>query len=130
MGEAREPKRGRRVRRVLPLRDDESLLVEVSPSRLATCYKYLYTLGLYGIWRKRNSSVITSDRVLTGRGVFRREETSIPMSRVVDVKYVRRGLHCYAEMAILDRGHHRTEDVGPLSPRIARKVAAAILDRL
>lgn len=106
------------------------MLVQASPSRLATFYKYLYTLGLYGLWRKRNTSVVTDRRVVIGRGIMSREERSIPMSRIVDAKYVRRGLHSYATLIFVDRGQHRAEDVGPLSPRRAKTFTNEILDHL
>lgn len=116
--------------RALGLRKDEAVLVQASPSRIATFYKYLYTLGLYGLWRKRNTSVVTDRRVVIGRGILSREEWSIPMSRIVDARYVRRGLHSYASLVFVDRGKHRAEDVGPLSPRRARTFTNEILEHL
>jgi len=112
------------------LQNDESILMLARPSRGATFYKYFYTLGLYGFWRKRNTSVITNRRILTGRGIVNREERSIPMSRVEDVKFTRRGLNSYAQVAVREKGQHRTEKVGPLSSRAARRFTAAILERL
>lgn len=122
--------RGGRSARALGLRKDEPVLVKVNPSRIATFYKYLFTLGLYGIWRKRNTSVVTDRRVVIGRGILNREEWSIPMSRIVDARYVRRGLHSYASLVFVERGQHRAEDVGPLSPRRAKSFTNEVLDHL
>jgi hypothetical protein len=115
---------------MLGLRKDEPVLVQASPSRIATFYKYLFTLGLYGLWRKRNTSVVTDRRVVMGRGILSREERSIPMSRIVDARYVRRGLHSYATLIFVDRGRHQAEDVGPLSPRQAKSFTNEILEHL
>ena len=126
-------RRGREERsaaRMLGLRKDEPVLVQASPSRIATFYKYLFTLGLYGLWRKRNTSVVTDRRVVMGRGILSREERSIPMSRIVDARYVRRGFHSYATLIFVDRGRHQAEDVGPLSPRRAKSFTNEILEHL
>jgi hypothetical protein len=112
------------------LRSDESIVLVARPSHLSTFYKYLYTFGLYGFWRKRNTSVVTRRRILMGRGIVNREEKSVPMSRVEDVKFLRRGLHSFAQLVVNDRGRYRTEEVGPLQAHAARRFAAAIRDQL
>ena len=40
---------------MLPLQDGEEVVLTASPSRAANFHKYLYTLGFYGIWRKRDT---------------------------------------------------------------------------
>jgi hypothetical protein len=66
------------------LQAGERLIVVGRPGMAACWYKYLFTLGLYQIWHKRDLSVLTDRRVFTGRGVMSREEhstrlrTSIP----------------------------------------------------
>ena len=124
----RGEKQARKLPRGVALHDDESVLMVASPSKGATFYKYVYTLGLYGLWRKRNTSVVTNRRILMGRGVVNREERSIPLSRVEGARFVRRGLHSYAELDISDRGRHHRELLGPLSPRMARRLTAEIQD--
>ncbi len=77
--------------RGLRLRDGESVVMVVRPSRALSLGKYLYTLGLYGIWRKRHVYVLTDTRLMIGKGVVNRTETSIPMNRVDEASFVRRG---------------------------------------
>ena len=77
--------------RGLTLRGGESIVMVVRPSRALSFGKYLYTLGLYGIWRKRHVYVLTDQRLMTGKGVVNRAETSIPMNRIDEVGFVRRG---------------------------------------
>lgn len=97
------------------------------PGRLATFPRYLLTLGLYGIWRKRDTSAVTDQRVLLGRGVFRRDERSIPLSNIDDVIVARRGLYSYVDLTIAQRGRPEFQRVGPLSPRSARRFAREVL---
>ena len=70
------------------LRAGETIVMVVRPSRALSLGKYLYTLGLYGIWRKRHIYVLTDDRLMTGKGVVNRTETSIPLNRVEEVAFV------------------------------------------
>lgn len=117
-------------RRGIRLQDTEDVFVEAIPSRLATGYKYLYTFGLYGIWRKRNTSVVTNRRIVLSKGIFNREERSIPISRIEGVRFTRRGIRSYARLQVNDRGIEHTETVGPLSARAAREFIAQVLDRI
>lgn len=104
--------------------------MEARPARIAYPMKYVYTLGLYGIWRKRNLAVVTNRRILLSKGIFSREERSIPISHVESVRYTRRGVRSYARVAVNDRGQHRIETVGPLSSRGARRFIAEVFDRI
>ena len=58
----------RRTPKMLPMQDGEEVILVASPSKAANLHKYLYTLGLYGIWRKRDTAVVTSQRLLIGKG--------------------------------------------------------------
>jgi hypothetical protein len=109
---------------------DEVVVMTAVPARGPTFHKYLLTLGLYGIWRKRRTSTVTDRRILMGRGVVRRSERSIPMRNVEDVVFNRRGLNGWVELAVNDRGNHRTEQVGPMSPRVARRFTSEVLRRI
>ena len=71
------------------------------PGRLATLPKFVVTLGLYSIWRKRDTSVLTDQRILLGKGIVRRSERAIPLSNVDDVTFARSGLSS-------SRGPHRS----------------------
>ncbi len=116
--------------RGLTLRGGESIVMIVRPSRALSLGKYLYTLGLYGIWRKRHIYVLTDERLMTGRGVVNRTETSIPMNRIDEVGFVRRGFGSYCQIALTAHGRRRTELVGPLLARDARRLAGEIQTRI
>jgi hypothetical protein len=107
--------------------DDEELLAVARPGRLATFPRYLVTLGLYGAWRKRNTSTLTDQRVLLGKGIIRRDERSIPLSNVDDVSVARRGLYSYVDLTIMQRGRPSTQRIGPMPSRSARRFARDIL---
>jgi hypothetical protein len=113
----------------LSLQKDESVLMVARPARRSTLQRYLYTGGLYGLWRKRNTSVVTSRRVLMGKGIFNRTERSVPLDHVEDVVFVRRGISSYADMIISAGERSRVERIGPLSAREARRITAEILER-
>jgi hypothetical protein len=116
--------------RGLTLRGGESIVMVVRPSRALSLGKYLYTLGLYGIWRKRHVYVLTDSRLLIGRGVFVRTETSIPMNRIDEVAFVRRGFGAYCQIVLMAHGRRRTELVGPLVSRDARRLGGEIQARI
>ncbi len=116
--------------RGLTLRGGESIVMVVRPSRALSFGKYLYTLGLYGIWRKRQVYVLTDERLMTGKGVVNRTETSIPINRIDEVGFVRRGLGSYCQIVLTAHGRRRLELVGPLLAKDARRMAGEIQTRI
>jgi len=130
-GELVDEVRGReRTARGLPLQREEQAIMSASPSVAANFYKYLYTFGLYELWRRRDTAVVTSKRLLISRGIFNREERSIAMSHIEGARYVRRGLNSYAQITIVDRGGRKSERIGPMSARAARRFVAEVLQRI
>lgn len=125
-----QPRRRRQVGRSVMLFPDEEVVITARPARGATLHKYVASLGLYGLWRKRKTSIVTNRRILLGSGILRRTERSIPMTHVDDVSFLRRGLNSYAEITVNDRGSRRTEEVGPMSPRAARRFMNEVLRRI
>jgi hypothetical protein len=110
--------------------DDEEVVLVARPGRVATFPKFVLTLGLYALWRRRDTSVVTDQRVLLGKGVMRRHERSIPLSDVQDVTFARRGLSSYADLTFRDRRFGGVKRIGPMSPRTAHRFAREILRRL
>lgn len=94
-----------------------------------TWHKYLVTLGLYGIWRKRKTFVLTDRRVVVGQGVVLRTERSIPLDRVDDARYRRRGVSAYAEVVVGGRDGQRVERIGPMLPFTAKSFTQEVLAR-
>ncbi len=111
------------------LQPGESLVMVAHPTLWAVWPKYLLSLGLYGLWRKRDVSVLTDRRLLVGRGIVFRTEHSIPIERINDAMYVRRGLNAYCEIASLLSGRPFRQQLGPLSARAARRFTEAIVSR-
>src|SRR5262249_50939799 len=109
------------------LQHGERVVLVARPSRAALLVRYALTLGLYGFWRKRNTFVLTDRRVLIGKGIFGRNERSIPLRRVDDAAYARRGLAAYSEIVSFDRAGRRLERIGPLSPRRAKRFTNEVL---
>jgi hypothetical protein len=109
----------------LPLRDGESIVLVARPSILVTWPKYVYTLGLYGAWRKRHTAVVTSHRVLVNKGVFARSERSIPFDRIDDATFIRRGYAGYTDVRLARS--NRVERIGPFQPWQARRFTSEIL---
>lgn len=108
---------------------DETVIMTATPSRFASLPKYMLTLGLYEFWRKRNVAIVTDQRILFGEGIFRRTEQSIPLKRVLDVGFTRKGLNSYAEVAVSKRGFSTVTLVGPMSSSEARRFVTEILRR-
>jgi hypothetical protein len=123
------PERVPKKLRGIDLQPGETVIVMARPSRSVTWPKYLYTLGLYGIWRKRHMFVLTDRRILASEGVFNRSERSIPLSRIDDASFRRRGLAAYCDVVVTSRGPRRTERLGPLSSRAARRFAREVQSR-
>jgi hypothetical protein len=123
VAESPRPPRG------LPLQRGEEVLMVATPSRVANLHKYLITLGLYGLWRKRDTAVVTNRRLLLGKGIFRREEHSIAVADIDSAKYVRRWLNSYAQVRVGGRARRRTVQIGPVSSSDARSLVGELVNR-
>jgi len=109
----------------LPLQLGESVSLVTRPSLASTWPRYLITLGLYSIWRRRQTTILTNRRVLVNRGLVSRTERSIPFQRIHDARFFRRGCVGYADLIL--RGSGRIERLGPMRPSQARRVASEVL---
>jgi hypothetical protein len=109
--------------------DGEAVLLVVRPSRVARIPRYIVTLGLYGLWRRRDESVLTDQRILLSRGVVRRDERSIALHRVQDVSVAHRAFYSYADITIDERGRSAVKRIGPITPNAARRFSRELLRR-
>jgi Bacterial PH domain len=130
MAKQTSPEVEQREPRGINLRPGESVVLVVRPSRFLSFPKYLYTLGLYGFWRKRHVYVLTDQRLLMGRGVVSRTERSLPLRQIDDVVYVRKGAGAYCEVTATVVGRKRSFGVGPLPSKGAKHLAAEIQARI
>ena len=62
----------------------EVVVREVRPSPLATIPLYLFTLGLWEIWRRRTRFILSNQRVIISYGVLHRAVRFLPLDRVQD----------------------------------------------
>ena len=83
--------------------DQEEVVMVARPGRLATLPKFVLTLGLYSFWRRRDTSVLTDQRILLGTGIVRRRERSIPLAVIADVTFARSGINSYADVTFQRR---------------------------
>jgi hypothetical protein len=118
---------GPRPPRGLPLQRGEEVVMVATPSRIANLHKYVFTLGLYGFWRSRETAIVTNRRLLLGKGIIRREEHSISISDIDTAKFTRRWLNSYAQVRVGGRARRRTEVIGPMSSRDARLLVGELL---
>jgi hypothetical protein len=108
---------------------EEEIVATATPSRLVNLPKYVLTLGLYELWRRRDTTVVTDQRILFGSGIFTRDEQSVPLKNVIDVVFRRRGPNAYTEIAVAKRGKTNVMMVGPMSDSLARRFASEIQRR-
>ena len=59
--------------------------------------------------------------------MFVRTEKSIPLDRIDDAVYLRRGVSSYSEVVYSKRGSRAVERIGPLTPYAARRFTDAVL---
>ncbi len=110
--------------------DEEEVVLVARPGRLATLPRFVLTLGLYSFWRRRDTSVLTDQRILLGEGILRRRERSIPLAVVDDVSFARSGLNAYADVSFHGRRTSALRRIGPMTPHTARRFARETLRRL
>lgn len=113
----------------MQLQNGESIIVVGRPSLYSVWPKYLFTLGLYQLWRKRNVLVLTDRRVVAGKGIFSRTERSTAMNRIQNATYVRNGLSAYCMLDSTSRGRPEVQRLGPLTARKARRFTDEIVSR-
>jgi hypothetical protein len=105
----------------------ETVLMIARPAIAAVWYRYLLTLGLYGLWRRQDVSVLTDRRVLVGKGIIRRTERSIPLANVNDAVYLRKMFFAFCEISSTVRGRNHVLQVGPLTTRQARRLTRDVM---
>jgi Bacterial PH domain len=110
--------------------DGEEVVLVAHPGRLATLPKLVLTLGLYTFWRRRDTSVLTNQRILLGTGILGRRERSIPLAVIDDVAFTRRGVNSYADVTFHDRRSAAVRRIGPLTSRTAHRFTRETLRRL
>jgi hypothetical protein len=106
---------------------DETILAVGRPGLLGVWHKYLLTGGLYGLWHKRHVAVLTDKRLMMGKGIISRQESSIPIKSIEGATYSRTGLAGYC---ILRDRFRQTTRVGPFRPRTAWRFVEELENRI
>jgi hypothetical protein len=97
----------------------------IRPSLARRIARDLLSLGAYELWFRRTSYAVEDADVVIGRGLFVREETRIPTSKIGGV-HLRLG--SAASSVSVDTGSGRSVVVAPdVSRRDARRFANAIV---
>lgn len=72
------------------LHPGEQVVALMYPWWMATLLSYVFTLGLWEIWRRRHYIALTNERLIYAKGiVFRKASRSVPLSRIQDATYER-----------------------------------------
>lgn len=112
----------------LPVDPSERILRVIHPSRVVSIPRYIASLGLYGVWRSRNTTVLTDRRIIVGKGLLSRFEESFPLSRISTASYMRHGPASYTYVNL--NQPNQVMRIGPMTPSQGRSVTAEILSRL
>lgn len=85
------------------------------PSPWWTGVRYVWTLGLWELWRKRQQFIITNQRVIMRQGLVFQRSTSVPLDRIQDVDVTTSVLGGATIMLSSAGGLLGTEQIGPLT---------------
>ncbi len=108
------------------LQPGEEVVMDVLPSKWWTWPLYLWSLGLWAIWRKRHHFILSNQRVVMTKGVVSKTERTVPLDRVQDAQLVRSVVSGGRVKLSSAGGPLGFETIGPLS----RAEALAFADEL
>jgi membrane protein YdbS with pleckstrin-like domain len=100
---------------ILRLHEGEEVILEMLPSRWWTLGRYIFTLGLWGIWRKRHRFVLTNQRIVRTKGIVSKTERSAPLTRIQDAQLHRSPLTGGRVTLSTAGGDLGVESIGPLT---------------
>ena len=66
------------------LQRGEQTILAAHPTGWNLAYAYLFTLGLYEVWRRATWFTVTDQRVILSKGIITRTQRSIPVDMVQD----------------------------------------------
>jgi uncharacterized membrane protein YdbT with pleckstrin-like domain len=105
---------------------DEVVLFWALPAAMpAVWLRWLITLGLYEIWRRRTKFIVTNRRVVWRTGLINRTERSVPISRIQDVTTHKGLLAGWVELSSAG-GTAGVETLGPVWNASVDRMAEAI----
>lgn len=66
------------------LHDGETIVSDMLLSKWWTLSRYIVTFGFWGMWRKRHRFILTNQRLILTKGIVKRSEEVVPLSRIQD----------------------------------------------
>ncbi len=103
----------------------ERVVFHELPVRGARLAAYIFSLGLFELWRRRTHFIVTDERLIAVRGVVSRDRQIIPLDLVERVT-VREGGRSGAVDVATVGGALGTQRFGPLSREQAVRLAGAV----
>jgi len=105
------------------LNDGEQVIKDEIPSAFRTAGVYVFTLGLWAIWRSRHHFVVTNQRVIVMKGIVTKQVQSVQLDRIQDVQVVESLLAGGYVRLSSAGGSLGVEALGPLTRARARELA-------
>ncbi len=107
----------------------ESIVISATPAATFGVWaRWVFTCGLYEIWRRQHRFMVTNQRVIVTKGILNRTERVVPLSKVQDVT-VRTGLFTGYVVLSSAGGALGIEQLGPVWRRQAGAIADAITNQ-
>lgn len=110
------------------LQPGEKIVYSSHPESYALVWFYLFTLGLYEIWRRASYFVVTDHRVIRSSGLVTKSQRSVPVDMVQDAS-VRTQLGVGFVMISTAGGIHSVISLGPTTAATARELCGVIIDQ-
>jgi hypothetical protein len=108
------------------LQAGENIVEDMLPSAWWTLSLYVFTLGLWAIWRGHHHFVLTNQRVVIAKGIVNKSEKAVALGRIQDTSLSRSILSGGRVRLSSAGGPLSIESIGPLTREDARKFADAI----
>jgi len=103
------------------LQTGETILNEQLPSKFWTTGIYIFTLGLWSVWRKRHRFILTNKRVVVRMGIITKSQVDIPLGRVQDISVVTSVVNGSVIAFSSAGGSLGVSSIGPLTRAQARE---------
>ncbi len=108
---------------------EETVYRTIRSATPSTWFLWLFTLGLWEIWRRQQQYVVTTRRVIVRRGLVYRRERIVPIDRLQDVT-TRTGIMAGYVVLSSAGGSLGVERMGPVWNGTVRAIAAAIQQQM
>jgi len=108
------------------LQRGEQTILAIHPTAWTLGMAYIFTLGLYELWRRATWFTITDQRVILSKGIVTRTQRSVPVDMIQDAT-VTTQLGVGWILVTTAGGPASTLRLGPVTSGIAQEIADTIL---